>query len=509
MNRFAAAAVLAVFPAIIAGCSRNDGGIDPDTGPAPAPVITTETIPVWVENQAFSATITASGGSGQGFGWFIRKGVIPAGLALTASGTPSTVLSGTPAESGVFRFELEVTDSAGASGRREFEMEVLEAGTLFIITESCVSGAAGIAYGQDLEAVGGTGAGYTWSLASGTLPPGLTLDGCDGVLSWGTFSLTGNIDRTWPLENANELNEVSGVAASKAHSGVLWVHDDSWWWGTPGNPANPYFYAIDDQGNVLQKYKVGSYNRDWEDICIGPGPDPETDYLYIGDVGDNNLVRTDLRIIRVKEPCPPSSRQPDIAVQFDEFWFQYPSGARDCETMLMDRETGILYLVDKNAGGNVFKFPGPMDHAWTSTNRATLVLVKTGLQPSGNNTITGGDASRDSRRVILRGYGANDMWEFARPASGTFDSIFNQVPSVVPSVGGNQFEAVAYSGTGTFLYTLTENAPQPIYRAPVNPGPYDTTISGTPTAQGDYYFVIRVTDSAGETATRAYWIRVG
>ncbi len=502
--------LIAVFllPVVfVLGCSQEDDEAPPPPPPQ-APVIPAITLQDGLEGLAYSAQIPAEGGSEEGFAWNVTSGFLPTGLSLAPSGTPETTLSGTPAEDGLFHFTVEVSDSAGQAATREFDLRIHPAGTLFIVTPSCTDGSEGVAYGQDLEATGGTGTGYTWSLADGVLPPGLTLDGNNETLSWGSFSLTGNIDRTWTLENANELNEVSGVAASKAHAGVLWVHDDSWWWGTPGNPANPYFYAIDELGHVLQKYAFASYNRDIEDICMGPGPDPDSDYLYIGDVGDNNLVRTDLRIIRVKEPVPPAIRESTITVPHEEFWFTYPNGSRDCEAIFMNWETGVLYLMDKNAGGHVYRFPGPMDASWTSSSPATLVLVKSGLQPSGNNTITGADASRDCRRVVFRGYGSGDTWEFARPAGGTFDSIFDQTCSTFASVGGNQFEAIAYGGNGTSLYTLTENSPQPIYRADALPGPYDTTISGTPTAGGVYTFTIRVTDSAGETATRTYTIKV-
>ncbi|MHC4780302.1 MAG: putative Ig domain-containing protein [Planctomycetota bacterium] len=41
-----------------------------------------------------------------------------------------------------------------------------------------------------------------------------------------------------------------------------------------------------------------------------------------------------------------------------------------------------------------------------------------------------------------------------------------------------------------------------------SPGPYDTTISGTPTTPGSFTFTIQVMDSASNTATREFTIVV-
>jgi hypothetical protein len=61
--------------------------------------------------------------------------------------------------------------------------------TLVITTASLPSAFVAIAYSAPLTATGGVGA-YTWSVVSGTLPPGMVLDSKTGVIS-GTTSTTG------------------------------------------------------------------------------------------------------------------------------------------------------------------------------------------------------------------------------------------------------------------------------------------------------------------------------
>ena len=46
----------------------------------------------------------------------------------------------------------------------------------------------------------------------------------------------------------------------------------------------------------------GATAIDWEDIAIGPGPQAETPYLYVGDIGDNAERRPNIVVYRVAEP---------------------------------------------------------------------------------------------------------------------------------------------------------------------------------------------------------------
>ncbi|MHC4780303.1 MAG: Ig domain-containing protein [Planctomycetota bacterium] len=393
-GRSISSALLALV--FLVGCSEED---EPSFPPL---VITPASIPDALEGWTFDTTINASGGTNSGYSWSVSTGTLPLGIVLSSQGTPGTSLSGTATENGTFSFTILVQDDSGNSAAGDLTLEVLPAGSLYITTTSLSDGAAGTAYGENLDATGGTGCGYTWSVSAGTLPPGLTLGGNDGALNWNAFSSTGNVDQSL----SPELTEISGVAASRLNPGCLWVHDDS--------GAGADFYALDEGGNVLQKYHVSIAAQDWEDICIGPGPDPNKEYLYLGDFGDNGVSRTNCRIVRVEEPTVPAAPQSTITLPHEAFYFLYPGGPRNCETVLVDWETAVIYLCEKvGAPGNVYKFPGAMDSAWSASSPVTLTQVtSSGVMP---NTLTGGGSSRDGRRVIVRGYGST-CWEYARPS---------------------------------------------------------------------------------------------
>jgi NHL repeat len=78
---------------------------------APTITISPTTLPAATVGTAYSATLTASGGTAP-YGYAIASGAVPAGITLSSSG----VLAGTPAASGTFNFTVMATDSSAAPG---------------------------------------------------------------------------------------------------------------------------------------------------------------------------------------------------------------------------------------------------------------------------------------------------------------------------------------------------------------------------------------------------------
>jgi hypothetical protein len=365
---------------------------------------------------------------------------------------------------------------------------------LVILTGSLPGAFAGIPYDQPIVATGGTGVGYTWSIVSGIQPPGLNVQGRDGPLNWGSFTISGELEAS-----SEAAAHVAGMVSSRNQPGVHWIHDDT--------GVAPEFYAINAQGQVLQRYTLGTSAVDCQDIAIGPGPSG-ADYIYIGDFGDSGLTRQNCRVYRVEEPVVPPAAQTSITVPHQEFWFNYPGGAQDCATLLVDWETGTPYLVEKtSASPRVHKFPMPLDTAWDSGN--PVVLTPVNATGTFDVSITGGDSARDSRRVVLRGY--DTAREYARASGGSFDDIFTQTGVAISIVGGQQYEAISYCCAGVQLFTTTRLAGQPnapIYRATAANSINTTAISGAPTSPGTYSFTVQVRDSSGNTATRAITVAV-
>src|SRR5690606_8519663 len=77
------------------------------------------------------------------------------------------------------------------------------------------------------------------------------------------------------------IDEASGLAVSRSNPSRIWVHNDS------GDPNR--LYVIGDNAEDYGYFWItGTGARDWEDMCIGPGPVNGINYIYVGDIGDNN-----------------------------------------------------------------------------------------------------------------------------------------------------------------------------------------------------------------------------
>ena len=127
-------------------------------------------------------------GSGCGPGkqtFFYSSGTIPPGLSIATDGT----LSGTPTTAGIYKFFLEVREPTnepetcrGDRSQREFTLVINPAvPKLTLGPESTVPGTVGTPY--SLQMTASLPEAKTWSIASGTLPPGLALDPSTGLIS--------------------------------------------------------------------------------------------------------------------------------------------------------------------------------------------------------------------------------------------------------------------------------------------------------------------------------------
>jgi uncharacterized protein (TIGR03437 family) len=142
---------------------------------AAALVITTASLPNGKVGDPYTATLAATVGTPP-YSWQVTSGSLPAGLTLDPTGT----LHGTPWAAGSFTFQVTVRDSQQSSGAATFTIRIAAA-ALVITTASLPNGNVGDPYTATLAATGGTPP-YTWSVASGALPNGLSIDSA-GLIS--------------------------------------------------------------------------------------------------------------------------------------------------------------------------------------------------------------------------------------------------------------------------------------------------------------------------------------
>jgi hypothetical protein len=124
--------------------------------------------------------LTAVGGT-LPYTWSITSGGLPSGLSLSSSG----VISGTPDAATNASFTVQVVGGS-LSSTGAFSLTIYPAEPTITSASPLPSGTVGAAYSQTLAASGST-TPYVWSIASGSLPVGLTLS-TNGVIS-GTPSM--------------------------------------------------------------------------------------------------------------------------------------------------------------------------------------------------------------------------------------------------------------------------------------------------------------------------------
>ncbi len=170
----------AVAAGVLAGVLAFTGCDDGPTGPqTAAPDITTATLPTATVAEPYSEGITVTGGNGEYF-WDLVSGSLPPGLELSADDLTATdvLITGIPEDDGTYTFRLSVRDGLGRADTARLTLTVRpEPQPLTVATLRLPPTLAGFPFEVHLEALGGDGDSYEWSVVEGSLPPGLELTG--------------------------------------------------------------------------------------------------------------------------------------------------------------------------------------------------------------------------------------------------------------------------------------------------------------------------------------------
>ncbi|HEY6344829.1 MAG TPA: putative Ig domain-containing protein [Bryobacteraceae bacterium] len=150
---------------------------------------------------AFAQALAATGGVSP-YVWTISSGSLPAGLSLSAG-----VISGTPSAAGTATVALVVADSGVQTATKSITITVISTANQISITTGNLSATVGVAFSQALAATGGIPP-YTWSITSGSLPAGLSLN--SGVIS-GTPSAAGASTITLLVTDSQNLTASAGI----------------------------------------------------------------------------------------------------------------------------------------------------------------------------------------------------------------------------------------------------------------------------------------------------------
>lgn len=238
------------------------------------------------------------------------------------------------------------------------------------------------------------------------------------------------------------IDEASGLVASHANSGMLWTHNDS------GDKAR--IFLIDSLGKYQATVWVkGATNRDWEDIALGAGPQPDNTYLYIGEIGDN-LARYPHKVIyRIEEPK--FTGDTTLSVEdVDSIRFTLPDGNRDTEALMIDPHTKDLYIFSKwEEAINLYRLPYPQ-------STTEMMVAEKVLEALPFTLIVAADWSTDGEEILIKSYKQVYYWK--RKKDQPLSETLREVPEILPYDEEPQGESIAFAHDGSGYYTLSEYA---------------------------------------------------
>ncbi|WP_294383702.1 GEVED domain-containing protein, partial [Prosthecobacter sp.] len=165
--------------------------------------LTPATLPVAYMGNAYSQSITASGGTAP-YSYAVSSGTLPAGLSLSTSG----VLSGTPTTSNGAGANVTIrsTDVYGCQISRSYSVIVCPAIT--VNPAIAADATVGSSYSQTVSGSGGASP-YTFDVVSGALPSWASLNPTTGVIS-GTPNSTTSATFTVRATDANGCQGTRG-----------------------------------------------------------------------------------------------------------------------------------------------------------------------------------------------------------------------------------------------------------------------------------------------------------
>ncbi len=239
-----------------------------------------------------------------------------------------------------------------------------------------------------------------------------------------------------------QLDELSGLAASHTYPNMFWTHNDS--------GGKNKLYLINHKAKLKGELEIkGVKNRDWEDICMSIDPKTQESYILLAEMGDNEAVYPDRFIYKIKEPNIQSSKK-NFKLKSEtpeKIAFEYPDGTRDAETLMYDAQNHDIYIVSKREDSvRVYQMPKP----YSTEQVNTLIHIATLHFHNAN----GGDISPDGSEILIRNYANVYYWK--REKGQSIAQAFQKLPVRLPYKEEPQGEAITWKTDQSGYYTISE-----------------------------------------------------
>ena len=264
-----------------------------------------------------------------------------------------------------------------------------------------------------------------------------------------------NVQDRGLLENA-QLDEASGLAASRLNRGYLWSHNDS-------GDKNRIF-LFDTYGKGKYEFTIqGAENRDWEDMAVVKESDGSAT-IYVADFGDNNAVYSSYAIYWFKEPVITASTPAlNTITQVNKVTFTVSDGSRDMECLLVDQQTKDLFIISKReTQKHLYKIPASNMVSGSSTKAEYLQTLDNISQPFSSAAqviqgfyITAGSVSPDNTEILVKNY--LEIYYWKRKEGETIPQALARQAKTVPYQMEPQGEGITFAEDGAGYYTISES----------------------------------------------------
>lgn len=422
-------------------------------------------------NVFYSATVSVSGGAAP-YSFSIVSGQLPPGLSLLSNGG----ISGTPTAGGNFTFILRVVDGFGSSTQRSLSISVNSSG-LSITTATIPNVQLGQFFSIQFAALGGSSP-YTWSLASGTLPTGVSLSP-QGILSG--LPATGG-----GFEFAVRVTDITGLTAQKVFNLAI------------GQSSLQFSTASLPNASLGQNYSLT--------LVASGGTSPYTFSLASGSLAPGIGLS-------------PSGILSGIATTAGVYSFTLR--VQDSANAIVNQNFTLNVLAGNIQITTASLPAGRVNQAYLQTIQTTggvapirleiLSTINSGFPPPGLTLSIGGVLSGTPQTAGTYTFTVRAIDAQNLTAQATYQLVVSAAAPVIttsslPSgtVGSNYGQTISASG-GAPPYTfslISGTAPPPLLLSPAG------TLSGTPNQAGTFTFTIRVSDAAQQTVDATYSVEI-
>ena len=248
----------------------------------------------------------------------------------------------------------------------------------------------------------------------------------------------------------DELAESSGIII---YDSLIWTFNDS--------GGKPVIYGLlPESGKIVRTVEImNGTNKDWEDIA------QNKKYIFIGDFGNNDGSRKDLKIYLI--PKESINKNPSQSINAGILDYKYEDQADftpalyanpfDCEAMIATDDSVYVFTKDwLNLKTSIYSLPAIEGK----------VMAKHIKDFDSDGLITGADLNPENGRLILCGY------NLFYPIIILIDNPFsmNVLKTIeLEEISGAQVEGITSYGNNKYFFTNEKSSiPQSLHKIIIN-----------------------------------------